>query len=68
VELVARSIAGSKASRRCITTGTTCIAKPETDLVLRQAGYRANVRMRKIPDWERMEAARNEVLEYCPDP
>lgn len=28
----------------------------------------ANIRMRKLPDWERMEAARNEVLEYFPNP
>jgi len=28
----------------------------------------ANIRMRKLPDWGRMEAARDEVLEYFPDP
>ena len=27
----------------------------------------ANIRMRKLPDWEQMEAVRNEVLEYFPD-
>ena len=24
----------------------------------------ANIRMRKLPDWERLEAARDEVLKY----
>jgi hypothetical protein len=27
----------------------------------------ANIRMRKLPHWEQMEAVRNEVLEYFPD-
>ncbi len=27
----------------------------------------ANIRMRKIPRWEELEAARDEVLQYFPD-
>ena len=27
----------------------------------------ANIRMRKIPHWEELEAARDEVLQYFPD-